>query len=147
MKYLSEHFTFAELTHTDMRQFDNTPPEAIMPNLVRMANKLEEVRDLLNAPIHVNSCYRSKKVNDAVGSKDTSKHREGLAADFKCPKFGDPMDIVKAIADSDIDFDQLILEFYDPESGRGWIHLGIGAKHRRQILTINKHGVFAGIHP
>lgn len=148
MKYLTSHFTLAELIHTDLRKFDNTPPDAILPNIQRMAETLEAVRTLLgDKPIHINSCYRSKKVNDAVGSKDTSKHREGLAADFKCQCFGSPLAIVETISASTIPFDQLILEFFNPETGAGWVHLGLAAKNRRQILTINSYGCFAGIHP
>lgn len=145
---LSNHFTLAELTKTEIRRLDNTPPNAILPNLKRMAEALESVRTLLGGkPLIINSCYRSKDVNKAVGSKETSKHREGLAADFICPHYGSPLDIVNRIADSDLMFDQLILEFYNPSTGAGWVHYGLGSKMRRQILTINQHGTFAGIHP
>lgn len=145
---LTNHFTLAELTKTELRRFDNTPPAAVLPNLKRMAEALESVRTLLGGkPIIINSCYRSKDVNKAVGSKETSKHREGLAADFICPQYGSPLEIVNRIADSDLMFDQLILEFHNPSTGAGWVHYGLGSKMRRQILTINQHGTFAGIHP
>lgn len=145
---LSSHFTVEELTKTEIRKFDNTPPNAIIPNLKRMADILEEVRTLLGGkPILVNSCYRSKDVNKAVGSKDTSQHREGLAADFTCPSYGSVFEIVKRIEESKMMFDQLIMEFYNPATGAGWVHLSIGSKMRRQTLTINSHGAFAGIHP
>lgn len=145
---LSNHFTIEELTKTEIRKFDNTPPNAIIPNLKRMADILEEVRTLLGGkPIIVNSCYRSKDVNKAVGSKETSQHREGLAADFTCPSYGSVFEIVKRIEESKMMFDQLIMEFYNPATGAGWVHLGIGSKMRRQTLTINSHGAFAGIHP
>lgn len=145
---LSSHFTVEELTKTEIRKFDNTPPNAIIPNLKRMADILEEVRTLLGGkPILVNSCYRSKDVNKAVGSKDASQHREGLAADFTCPSYGSVFEIVKRIEESKMMFDQLIMEFYNPATGAGWVHLSIGSKMRRQTLTINSHGAFAGIHP
>lgn len=146
MNNLSDHFTLQELTKTEIRKFDNTPPNAIIPNLKRMADSLESVRTLLGGKaIIVNSCYRSKEVNKAVGSKETSKHREGLAADFICPQYGTPADIVKAIVKSNINFDQLILEFFNPDTGSGWVHLGLGSKMRHQVLTINKHGTFSGV--
>lgn len=146
--HLSSHFTFAELTKTELRRFDNTPPDAVIPNLKRMAEALESIRGLLGGkPIIVNSCYRSKDVNKAVGSKETSKHREGLAADFICPQYGSPLAIVERIMASDLYFDQVILEFYNPTTGVGWVHYGLGSKMRRQVLTINQHGTFAGIHP
>jgi len=83
---LSEHFTLEELTHTDHRQFDNAPNASEMANLVRLAAFLEEVKTVLGGkPIIVNSAFRSKQVNDAVGSKDTSQHRIGCAADIRVP--------------------------------------------------------------
>jgi hypothetical protein len=148
MVNLSQHFTLAELTKTELRKFDNTPPPAVIPNIKRMAEKLERVRELLGGkPIVVNSCYRSKEVNKAVGSKETSKHCEGLAVDFICPSYGTPLAICERIEKSDLQYDQLILEFFNPATGAGWVHLGLGAKTRRQTLTINQQGTFAGLHP
>ena len=73
---LTEHFTLEELTHTDHREFDNTPNESEKSNLQRLAEFLELVKTTLGGkPIMVNSAFRSKAVNDAVGSKDTSQHR------------------------------------------------------------------------
>ena len=84
MSQLSEHFTLAELTHTDHREFDNTPNEQELANLYRLAEFLELVKTALGGkPIIVNSAFRSKQVNDAVGSKDTSQHRLGCAADIR----------------------------------------------------------------
>ena len=69
---LSEHFTLDELTHTDHRELDNTPNEQELANLKRLAEFLETVKGVLGGkPIMVNSAFRSKMVNDAVGSKDT----------------------------------------------------------------------------
>ena len=83
---LTEHFTFEELTHTDHRTLDNTPNEAELANLKRLAAFLEDVKKVLGGkPIMVNSAFRSKAVNDAVGSKDTSQHRIGCAADIRYP--------------------------------------------------------------
>ena len=80
MTQLSEHFSLEELTHTDHREFDNTPNDAELANLKRLAAFLEDVKKVLgNRPIFINSAFRSKQVNDAVGSKDTSQHRIGCA--------------------------------------------------------------------
>ena len=69
---LSEHFSYEELTYTDHRIFDNTPTDAELSNLVRLAEFLEVVRAVLDdRVVLINSAYRSKAVNDAVGSKDT----------------------------------------------------------------------------
>ena len=82
MTQLTPHFTLDELTHTDHRDLDNTPNESEIANLRRLADFLEQVKVVLGGkPIMVNSAFRSKAVNDAVGSKDTSQHRIGCAAD------------------------------------------------------------------
>ena len=145
---LSPHFTLQELTVSDWAArngVDNTPPLDIVANLTKLAEKLEEVRAILKQPIIVNSGYRSPKVNKAIGGKPTSSHQYGLAVDFKSPSFGTPEDIVKALSVTELRYDQLILEFATPDGG-GWVHLGIGNKMRQQLLTINRHGAFAGIH-
>lgn len=144
---LSEHFTLQELTASDWasrNNVDNTPPEAIIDNLKFLAAKLEEIRAVLKHPININSGYRSPKVNKAIGGKPTSSHQYGLAADIRSP-FGRPDQVCEAIMESGIKFDQLILEYPTPEGG-GWTHIGIGKQMRQQVLTINKHGVFAGLH-
>jgi len=134
---LSEHFSLEELTHTDHREFDNTPNDAELSNLTRLAEFLEQVRTLLGKPIFINSAFRSKLVNDAVGSKDTSQHRIGCAADLRVVGMT-PDEVVKAIIASDLNFDQIIREF------DRWTHLSIpNSIHnlpRKQALIIDKSG-------
>ena len=142
---LSEHFTLEELTHTDHRDLDNTPNEAELANLKRLAEFLERVKTVLGGkPIMVNSAFRSKAVNDAVGSKDTSQHRVGCAADLRVPGLT-PDEVVKAIIASGIGYDQVIREFSDPVKGGGWTHVSIPNKlfdsPRKQALIIDKQGV------
>jgi hypothetical protein len=138
---LSEHFSLEELTHTDHREFDNTPNDAELSNLQRLALFLEEVKTVLEGrPIMVNSAFRSKQVNDAVGSKDTSQHRIGCAADLRVPGMT-PDEVVKAIIASGIGYDQLIREF------DRWTHISVpnvaGDHPRRQSLIIDKLGTRA----
>jgi hypothetical protein len=145
---LSEHFTLQELTASDWASRNNVPNDPnsdITSNLIMLAEKLEEVRAVLGKPIHINSGYRSPKVNKAIGGKPTSSHQYGLAADIRCPEFGTPEQVCAAIMESGIKFDQLILEFPTPDGG-GWTHLGIGKQMRQQVLTINKFGCFIGLH-
>ena len=135
---LSEHFTLDELTHTDHRQFDNTPNATEMANLVRLAGFLEEVKSVLgNKPVMINSAFRCKEVNDAVGSKDTSQHRIGCAADIRVPSMT-PDEVVKAVIGSGIGYDQIIREF------DRWTHISIpsvaGDNPRKQALIIDKQG-------
>ncbi len=138
---LSEHFTLEELTHTDHRQFDNTPNDAEMANLVRLANFLEEVKTVLGGkPVMINSAFRCKQVNDAVGSKDTSQHRIGCAADIRVPGMT-PDQVVKAVIGAGLEYDQIIREF------DRWTHISVTNKPedkpRRQALIIDKAGTRA----
>ena len=135
---LSEHFTLEELTHTDHRELDNTPNQDEISNLQRLANFLEEVKTVLGGkPIMVNSAFRSKQVNDAVGSKDSSQHRIGCAADIRVPSMT-PDEVVRAIIASGIGYDQIIREF------DRWTHISVpnisGGEPRKQALIIDKQG-------
>jgi len=138
---LSEHFTLEELTHTDHREFSNEPNESETENLKRLAGFLEEVKTVLGGkPVMVNSAFRSKAVNDAVGSKDTSQHRIGCAADIRVPGMT-PDQVVKAVLSSDLQYDQIIREF------DRWTHISIPNKKdtpaRKQALIIDKTGTRA----
>ena len=135
-----------ELTHSDTAArhgIDNTPNEDEKDNLYKLAMELENVRKLLNnKPIYVSSGYRCLALNELLGSKRTSAHIRGLASDFTCRQFGTPNEIVFAIINSKIKFDQLILEYPDSQSG-GWVHLSFCEDQetpRRQALVINKEG-------
>jgi uncharacterized protein YcbK (DUF882 family) len=136
--HLTPHFTLDELTHTDHREFDNTPNDAELANLVRLADFLEQVKAVLGGkPIMINSAFRSKAVNDAVGSKDTSQHRIGCAADIRVPGMT-PDQVVRAIIAAGIGYDQVIREF------DRWTHISIpntvADKPRKQALIIDKSG-------
>jgi hypothetical protein len=138
---LSPHFTLEELTITEHREFDNTPDEAELANLKRLAEFLEKVKDVLGGkPIMINSAFRCKQVNDAVGSKDTSQHRIGCAADLRVPGMT-PDEVVKAVIASGIGYDQVIREF------DRWTHISIPNKlfdsPRKQALIIDKQGTRA----
>lgn len=135
---LTAHFTLEELTHTDHREFDNTPNEAELANLKRLAAFLEQVKTVLGGkPVMINSAFRSKQVNDAVGSKDTSQHRVGCAADIRVPGLT-PDEVVKIIMASGLKYDQIIREF------DRWTHISIpnteNAIPRKQALIIDRQG-------
>ena len=138
---MTPHFTLEELTHTDHRTLDNTPNETELANIQRLAEFLEAVKTLLGGkPIMVNSAFRSKAVNDAVGSKDTSQHRIGCAADIRVPGMT-PDQVVRAVIASGLGFDQVIREF------DRWTHISIPNQPtrspRKQALIIDKAGTRA----
>ena len=132
---LTPHFTLAELTRSAWAKangISNEPSsDQHWQNLRRLAHELERVRKVLgNNPILVSSGYRNPVVNKAVGGVPNSAHALGLAADFTCPRFGNVTQICKAIANSDIGFDQLIWEY------GSWVHLGFSeGPPRGQILS------------
>jgi hypothetical protein len=135
---LTPNFTLDELTHTDHRTFDNTPNNEELANLRRLAEFLEKVKVVLGGkPIIVNSAFRSKAVNDAVGSSDKSQHRRGCAADIRVPGMT-PNEVVSAIIKSGLPYDQVIREF------DRWTHVSIpnttDSKPRKMALIIDKQG-------
>ena len=138
MTILTEHFTLEELTYTDHRELNNEPSEYEKANLMRLAEFLEQVKTVLGGkPIMVNSAFRSEAVNNACGSKNTSQHRLGCAADLRVPGMT-PNEVVKAIIGSDLQYDQVIREF------DRWTHISVANspndKPRLQKLIIDKAG-------
>ena len=138
---LTPHFTLEELTASesaDRNGWDNSPNDVELANLTRLADFLEQVKVVLGVKaIMVNSAFRSKMVNDAVGSKDSSQHRVGCAADIRVPSMT-PDEVVKAIIASGIAYDQVIREF------DRWTHISItnspSGVPRKQALIIDKSG-------
>ena len=138
---LTPHFTLEELTASesaDRNGWDNSPNDVELANLTRLADFLEQVKVVLGGKaIMVNSAFRSKMVNDAVGSQDSSPHRVGCAADIRVPSMT-PDEVVKAIIASGIGYDQVIREF------DRWTHISItnspSGVPRKQALIIDKSG-------
>lgn len=140
MTYLSPHFTLDELTHSEIasrKGLDNIPNDQEIANLTRLAKMLEAIRAILGKPIYINSGFRSKAVNDAVGSKDSSQHRLGCAADIRVQGMT-PDEVCRKIIASGLAYDQLIREF------DAWTHISVPSyeidRPRRQALIIDKQG-------
>jgi hypothetical protein len=141
---MTPHFTLDELTASETAErngWDNTPNEQELANLQRLAEFLEDVKEALGGkPIMVNSAFRNKQVNDAVGSKDSSQHRVGCAVDIRVPGLT-PDQVVRAIIASGLPYDQVIREF------DRWTHLSVpntpDAAPRKQALIIDKAGTRA----
>jgi hypothetical protein len=138
---LTPHFTLEELTASETAErngWDNSPNDTELANLTRLADFLEQVKVVLGGkPIMISSGLRTKKVNDAVGSKDSSQHRTGCACDFRVPGMT-PDEVVRKIVDSTIGYDQVIREF------DRWTHISIpnseDTSPRKQALIIDKAG-------
>ena len=138
---LSEHFSLKEMTRSETatrKGIDNTPSPDHLHNLSLVCqNILEPVRNHFNKPVQINSAYRGPKLNAAVGGSAKSQHCNGEAVDFEIDGYPNP-DLAKWVVEN-CDFDQVILEFYDPKEGpnSGWVHASYASSgsQRRQILT------------
>jgi len=138
---LSTNFTLEELTisQTALRNnIDNTPNEEEIENLKRLCiNILQPLRDDFELPLVVSSGFRSKELSSLVGSKITSQHCSGCAADFIIPGV-DNKKVFKHIVENLL-MDQAILEYYTEENG-GWIHVSYVPNGRGQALIKDKEG-------
>jgi len=138
---LSPNFTLEELTRSEVADrggWDNTPNEAEIENLKRLAALLQQVKTAVGGkPVMINSGFRSKKTNDAANSKDTSQHRLGCAADLRVPGMT-PRQVVEACISASVPFDQIILEF------DSWTHISVPnspeTPPRGQRLIIDRQG-------
>jgi putative chitinase len=138
---LSEHFNLKEFTKSETairKRIDNTPNAEHAQNLKNVCEKiLEPVRRHFNKPVRINSGYRGPALNKAVGGSAKSQHCNGEAVDFEIDGLPNP-DLAKWVSQN-CEFDQIILEFYDPKEGpnSGWVHASYTSKgaNRKQILT------------
>lgn len=143
---LTPHFTLKELTESPTAKakgIDNTPTPEHLSNMKHVCEKiLEPVRAYFKKPVQVNSSYRSPALNRAIGGSSTSQHVNGQAVDFEIPGISN-----KTVADwvsENLEFDQIILEFYKPEEGvnSGWVHVSLKKEggNRKQKLVALKDG-------
>ena len=139
---LSENFSLLELTKSQTatrKGIDNAPSPEHQENLKRRCESiLQRVRDHFGRVVSVSSGYRSPELCTAIGSKITSQHAKGEAADFEIYGLSN-----KELADyinENLDYDQLILEYWkesDPNSG--WVHCSYSENNnRRQYLRAYK---------
>jgi len=150
MMKLGNHFWLSEMTRsqTALRKgIDNTPNQEQTDNLRDLVYYiLDPIREHFRLPVTVNSGFRCEELNKSLGSKPTSQHCQGRAADIEIVNMDNLM-LAQWIRDN-LDFDQLILEFHtvgDPRSG--WVHVSWSDResNRRQVLTIDKSGVKIGL--
>ena len=136
---LSKNFSLKEMTASqtaDRHGLSNNPSEDHMDNLKKLCEKvLQPIRDHYGKVVSVSSGYRSPELCVKIGSSLKSQHAKGQAADFEI--FGLPnAELAKYIIDN-LDFDQLILEYHNPEEpNSGWIHCSYknAEDNRKQIL-------------
>ena len=136
---LSGHFSLNELTKSQTatrKGINNTPSPEQVDNLAALCIQvLEPTRRHFGKPMVITSGYRSEALCEAIGSKKTSQHALGMAADFEM--FGQDNKTLAKYIKSNLIFDQLILEFYnstDPNSG--WVHCSYDKNNNRKQSLI-----------
>ena len=135
---LSENFELHELIKSQIAErkgISNNPSTDQINNLKDLClNVLQPIRSHFDSPVVISSGYRSPELCIAIGSKPTSQHSEGKAADIEIMNI-DNKELAMWIKDN-IEFDQLILEFYkDNDPNSGWIHVSYnGDKNRKEFL-------------
>ena len=135
---LSEHFHNSEFTFSQTatrmgREVVIEPDSLVHLNLVDLCEMvLEPLRKILNRPIHVSSGYRPDWLNSAVGGSKSSQHMVGQAVDITVVGVS-PRSVAKALIDTGVEFDQLIIEFGQ------WVHVSYNfANNRCDILKATK---------
>jgi len=139
---LSTHFSLAEFTKSqtaERKGIDNTPTQDHIERMkILCVSVLEPLRTKFDKPIMINSGYRSPDLCEAIGSKSTSQHAKGEAADIEIPGV-DNAELATYIQDN-LNFDQLILECYTGDPSSGWVHVSYVGLHtnRKDVLTYDR---------
>jgi len=138
---LAKNFSLKEMTASQTAErmnIKNEPGGAELVNLVYLcSNVLQPVREHYGKVVTVSSGFRCKELNTAIGSNsETSQHVTGQASDFEL--YGIDNLLVAKFIQHELDFDQLILEFYSPPNG-GWIHCSYNFENnRKKCLTASR---------
>ena len=139
---LSKHFKLSEFTKSQIAArhgLKNLPGAGEVKNLENVCYEiLEPVRAKFEKPVLITSGFRSLEVNRILGSSDGSQHCKGQAVDFEIG--GTPNIKVAYWIQANCDFDQLILEYYQPDVDQsGWVHVSYNEKgaNRKKVLTFD----------
>ena len=138
---LTRNFTLEELTKSDTairKGINNNPTAGQIEKLKVLCEKiLQPVRDHFGR-VKVTSGFRSEQLCIKIGSSVNSQHAKAEAADFEC--MGTDNAELADWINKNLDYDQLILEFYDPsEPNSGWIHCSyVPEGGRKQFLHAYK---------
>lgn len=124
-------FKWSELTKTDTNITNQPSDIRIIENLIDTARYLDMLRKNLGMPIIVNSCYRSKEVNEKIGGVNNSWHCQGLAADIKCKD----MNKLEQLLDAHISELDEYGKYYDKHGNLLWFHIGLGPLHRGKTFV------------
>jgi len=140
---LTENFSLNELTKSqtaERKGIDNTPSTEHQENLKSLCEMiLQPIRDHFGQVVSVSSGYRSQDLCVAIGSSTQSQHAKGQASDFEI--FGVSNKELADWIDENLDYDQLILEYWkgEDEPNSGWVHCSFNTQgNRKQYLRAYK---------
>ena len=144
---LSKNFSLEELIRSSTAMkigIDNIPNDEHLKNLQVVVDEIAQpLRDHFGKPVRINSGYRSPALNDAIGGSKKSQHSKGEAIDLEIDGVSN-MEVADWITEN-CDYDQVILEFYNPAEGpnSGWVHASCKAdlsQNRKRNLIALKDG-------
>ena len=148
MKRISKHISYKEAVgsnYAKQKGIKNKPNEEQVENMKLLAKEVfEPLREWVDAPIKVNSMFRSLELNTALKGSKTSSHMKGEAMDITSMACGKEncksnLEMFHWIKDN-LEFDQLIWEF---GSEPKWLHVSYNKdKNRKQVLVTKKRGVY-----
>ena len=139
MERISKHISFDEATKSITairRGIFNKPGKVELANMKLVAEKcFEPLREWYGKPIKINSFYRSKALNTAVGGSSTSDHVKGMAIDLDTGNNAENLKLFNWLKDN-VEYTQLIFEYGD-KSGPDWVHISYDKNNlKKQILYI-----------
>jgi len=148
MKRISKHISYKEAVgsnYAKQKGIKNKPNEEQVENMKLLAEEVfEPLREWVDAPIKVNSMFRSLELNTALKGSKTSSHMKGEAMDITSMACGKEncksnLEMFHWIKDN-LEFDQLIWEFgAEPK----WLHVSYNKdNNRQQVLVTKKRGVY-----
>ena len=143
MSKISDHITLREgiESYTAKRKgIENIPSDYELTNMVGVAeNVFEPLREWVGGPIKINSFFRSKELNKAIGGSSNSQHCEGRAIDiddvYGYKTNAEMFEYIKC----NLDFDQIIWEFGGSDNP-DWVHVSYVSpeENRRRCLKAEK---------
>jgi zinc D-Ala-D-Ala carboxypeptidase len=142
MKRISKHISYKEAVgsnYAKQKGIKNKPNEEQVENMKLLAEEVfEPLREWVDAPIKVNSMFRSLELNTALKGSKTSSHMNGEAMDITSMGGKSNLEMFHWIKDN-LCFDQLIWEFgKEPK----WLHVSFSKNNRQQVLVTKKRGVY-----
>lgn len=145
---ITKDFSWGEVLKSQTAErlgIDNIPNEETANRIKHLFKTLvQPIRSAIKRPVVIRSGYRCPELNSQIGGSATSQHMTGEAVDMECIGL-DNYDLAQYILAMGLEFDQLILEFYEG-GNTGWLHISRKASgNRRQVLTINKGGTYEGL--